>query len=129
MQYCPCEQKKYYIDCCGKFLQKKMFPSTPEELMRSRYTAHVENNMEYIRETMREPALLNFNEKGRDRRSLKWLGLEVVKTYLDPIKKNIGYVEFIANYKINNINQKIHELSEFHLVNDRWYYVDGNLYS
>lgn len=106
-------------------LQKKIAAKTPEALMRSRYTAYVEGKIDYIRRTMRSPARLNFNKKSITKRPREWLGLQVITSYLDPDNSNIGYVEFIAKYRLENIEAQIHEISEFHFIEGRWYYVDG----
>lgn len=119
---CPCGTGKFYKDCCGIFLTKQDFPKTPEALMRSRYTAYVAKDMDYIQKTMMGPALLQFNSKTAAE-PVEWLGLEVLNAYND--STHVGYVEFIAKYKLKNKEYAIHELSEFHYENDRWFYIDG----
>jgi SEC-C motif-containing protein len=125
MKYCPCESQKRYLDCCGAYLQKMRIPETPEALMRSRYTAFVEKNAEYIRKTMKPPALLKFNKKEFLKRNEQWLGLKVLQAYMHPENLQIGFVEFIASYKDAGNFACIHELSEFHFEQGKWYYVDG----
>ena len=93
--------------------------------MRSRYTAYTMNNLDYIEATMRGPALALFNKKATQYPSTQWLGLEVLKSYMDPKNPTVGYVEFIAHYKDNGMENQIHELSEFHLEDGHWYYVDA----
>ena len=61
MQYCPCGTGKTYLDCCGIFISNQKIPSTPEELMRSRYTAYNQVNIDYIVHTMKSPAADNFD--------------------------------------------------------------------
>ncbi|MCS5574781.1 MAG: SEC-C metal-binding domain-containing protein, partial [Pseudomonadales bacterium] len=39
---CPCESGQIYDKCCGLFLAGMGFAPTAEALMRSRYTAYVE---------------------------------------------------------------------------------------
>lgn len=125
MKYCPCGTGRRYLDCCGSYLQKKMFPKTPEALMRSRYTAYVERNADYIKKTMRPPALLNFDRKKILKGKEHWMGLEVLSTSLDANNPKVGYVEFIAKYTLEGKEGIIHERSEFHQEEDRWYYRDG----
>jgi SEC-C motif-containing protein len=128
---CPCGTDKYYKDCCGVYLAKKQFPNTPEALMRSRYTAYVKEDMNYIQQTMRGPALLKFREQSKQAATYhpeEWLGLEVVTSYYDADPK-IGYVEFIAKYKQNNRETHIHELSKFSYEEGQWYYIDGEYVS
>lgn len=125
IKYCPCGSQQRYLDCCGLYLIKKQLPATPEALMRSRYTAYVEKNADYIRKTMREPALLHFNKKSILKSTTEWQGLQVIKTYLDPNNSHIGYVEFIARYKQGGLQGNIHELSEFRYEQNKWCYIDG----
>ncbi len=125
---CPCGRPNVYTECCGAYLEKSAYPKIPEDLMRSRYSAYNLNNMDYIRATMRGPALALFskkNKKSAKYSSVEWLGLEVLKSYLDPNNAAIGYVEFVARYKEQDMEKQIHELSTFHLEDGRWYYVEG----
>lgn len=123
-QHCPCESAKDYIDCCGVFISDQKIPATPEELMRSRYTAYYQMNMDYIARTQKSPAADNFDAEDARKWAKKtsWVGLEVIKTEYDSHK---GIVEFRAYYNINGKKNVLHEISEFIFENRRWYYVDG----
>jgi SEC-C motif-containing protein len=125
MQSCPCGTAKFYLDCCGPFISHQKVPATPEELMRSRYTAFTQVNAGYIAATMKSPAADDFDAQELEEwsKSVSWLGLEVIKTGHDSLK---GWVEFIAHYAVDGKKTNMHELSEFHCEDGRWYYVDGN---
>lgn len=125
IKYCPCGTGNRYLDCCGAYLQKKSNPSSPEALMRSRYTAYVEKNADYIRKTMKEPALKKYNKKNILKGREQWQGLQVIHASIDPNNTSVGYVEFIASFLLDNTLHQIHEKSEFHFIDNRWYYVDG----
>jgi SEC-C motif-containing protein len=127
MQFCPCGSKIIYSQCCGLYLNKQAKPSTPEALMRSRYTAYTLADIAYIKKTMREKALIGFDEKQAKQwaSSVHWLGLEVIVKSMHPTNSSIGYVEFIAKYLDNHIIKTIHEISEFHCIAGEWFYVDG----
>src|SRR5579872_6887463 len=60
---CPCASGKTYLDCCGVFITHQKLPSTPKELMRSRYTAYYQVNTDYIARTMKSPAADHFDVK------------------------------------------------------------------
>lgn len=124
MTSCPCGSANTYSTCCGVFIEQKQYPSTPDQLMRSRYSAYVIADMDYITNTMQGPAAINFNanEAFTWTTSITWIGLTVVKT---KTLGNKGWVEFIASYLTAGKTQQIHELSEFHRINGRWYYIDG----
>lgn len=123
---CPCGSRKNFSECCDLCISGKQPAQTPEALMRSRYSAYTQGNIGYIEATMRGPASIGFNREEARAWSLQseWLGLEVIKSFQESPTK--GFVEFIAHFRINNSNQKIHEISEFHFIDNAWYYVDGN---
>lgn len=125
MTNCPCGSKKAYIDCCGLFIDGKQLPTTPEELMRSRYTAFTQTNIDYITQTMKGPAATRLDEEGMRRRAkkIKWTKLEVIASRWD--FSSVGFVEFRAFFSRGDEIHALHEISEFHYDNGRWYYVDG----
>lgn len=124
MKSCPCGSQNRYLDCCGAYLKRISIPKTPEALMRSRYAAFVEGDLNYIKKTMRPPASLNFNKKN-NQDDREWVGLEVIQAWLDSNTPTVGYVEFKASYRLNKVFYTIHEQSEFHLINGKWYYISG----
>ena len=109
--------------CCGAFLDD--FASRPapdaESLMRSRYSAFVEQNADYLLATWhadRRPAPIDF-EPG-----CKWLGLEVRQVRSGP---DAAEVEFVARSSTAGRAQRLHERSRFVRQDGRWYYLDGDL--
>lgn len=120
---CKCGSKLLYVDCCARFIDDKRLPATPEELMRSRYTAYTQANIDYIAATMCERASIDFDIEDAYlwASSVKWLKLEVIKTYL--ISDLSGVVEFKAYFRENNKKHCLHEVSEFEVINNRWFYV------
>jgi len=125
MTKCPCGSSRSYLECCGPFLEGKALPKSPEELMRSRYSAFTKGDTLYLEQTMTGKALERFDAKETKgwALSVQWLGLTIVKAPAH--EGNIGWVEFIARFKSEGKEYKIHELSEFHKVDGKWYYVDG----
>lgn len=124
MQLCPCGSNLFYVACCGPFLTHEKNPTTPEALMRSRYTAYFEGNMEYISETMKSPAADNFDPiAARERaKKIKWVELNVVNASHD---KSTGTVEFYASYSDGYKTKVLHEISSFILEKGQWFYVSG----
>jgi len=125
MTLCPCESGKPYSKCCEVFHLGTPAP-TAEALMRSRYTAYVLGLEDYLLKTWHpdtRPESLDFT--GED--AIKWLGLQVKRHQI--VDADSAIVEFVARYKYaNNLGAKaerMHETSRFRLVNNRWYYVDG----
>ncbi len=121
---CPCCSGKAYTSCCGVFIEQKCLPATPEELMRSRYTAYTKANIHYIAHTMKSPALDHFDPVAARKwaKAVNWLKLEVIFSSMVGEK---GQVEFIAHFSQQGKNKVLHELSEFRRENNKWFYVDG----
>lgn len=128
MKLCPCGSQVRYLDCCGRYIQKKLPAPTPLALMRSRYSAFVEGNIGYIRKTMRGEAILNFDKRAA-KEEIEWLSLDILNFSKELENQQIGYVEFIAKYKKDSNIFSIHEKSTFHLMNGKWYYVLGDFIS
>jgi SEC-C motif domain protein len=124
MRPCSCHSGKQYTECCEPFISGKSLPKTPEQLMRSRYSAYAAINIDYIARTMRGPAAKDFNKWEAENwaRQIEWLGLEIIDT---GIQDNDGFVEFIAKYAENGTPGQRHEHSEFHRKDGKWYYVNG----
>lgn len=122
MKKCPCCSNKPYEECCGKFIDGRALPQTPEELMRSRYSAYSQANIDYIEQTMKGPAAKNFDKEDARAwaKQVTWLGLEVLSSESKP---PLGWVEFIAHFSDQGVKQEIRELSEFELENGRWFYT------
>jgi SEC-C motif-containing protein len=124
MEICPCDSGKSYSECCERFILKNEIPKTPEELMRSRYTAYTQVNLDYIAKTMKGPALHDFDKEHAEQWSnqIKWQSLKIIRAMQEDIR---GGVEFIARYSHNGNNDVIYEISEFMLEDGVWYYIDG----
>ncbi len=124
-QLCPCCSELNYEQCCKPFIDGQSVPETPEQLMRSRYTAYSQRQISYIKKTMHGKPLVNFNEQEAEQwaKSVYWLGLKVINASLE--NENTGFVEFVASFLEKNQIKAISELSEFHKKNEHWFYVDG----
>jgi SEC-C motif-containing protein len=125
MSLCPCGSQNTYESCCGLYLDKQQRPATPEQLMRSRYTAYSLSKIDYIKNTMKDDALIGFNEQQAMQWSQRvtWLKLEVINSNMSGA--DCGFVEFAATYLEQQQVKIIHEVSEFHKQNDAWFYIKG----
>lgn len=124
MTTCPCGLQDY-SDCCALYHTGERIPPTPEALMRSRYAAYALANVDYIQQTMRGKSLAGFDKSKAKAaaESVKWLGLKIIHTKNE--SPDCGFVEFIARLIERGKQRSIHEISEFHRVDGKWYYVDG----
>lgn len=122
---CPCGRDKSYANCCQPMHLGQQTAADAEKLMRSRYSAFVKHDIDYLLNTLHPD-----KRQTDDRQTLQetcqrmqWLGLKIIdfKSH-----QNTAEVEFIAFYDDKPIGQ-LHERSRFVFENDRWLYVDGNL--
>ncbi len=124
---CPCGSGKPYQQCCQVFHQQSELPDTPEQLMRSRYTAFCLNLSQYLVDSLlpekRTPNL--FEELKAYCPTVHFVKLEIIKCDLENAQ-----VEFKAWYREDEKAQRfycLHEVSNFEQVNSRWFYKDGTL--
>lgn len=124
-EQCLCQSNSLFSDCCEPYILGIKSPTTPEALMRSRYTAYALKNLQYIQDTMNGPASKGFDltHALRVANDTHWRGLEVAPP--TPPKENIGWVVFIAHYQYQNEDFRIFEKSEFRKENGKWYYYSG----
>jgi SEC-C motif-containing protein len=93
-----------------------------QSLMRSRYTAFVLDELDYLLETWHpstRPANLERNAPG-----LKWLGLQLRSQACQDADH--ATVEFVARSRHNGQAVRLHEISRFVREDGRWFYVDGD---
>lgn len=121
---CPCGSGRGYGDCCGPFLAGTAVPETAEQLMRSRYTAHVLRDHDWLLATW-HPATRRSGIDLDDQ--MRWLGLQILTTRDGGRDDTHGTVEFVARYKISGRAHRLHERSRFQRRNGGWVYVDGDL--
>ena len=120
MPNCPCQSNKPFSDCCEPYITGDHLPTTPEQLMRSRYTAYTQANIHYIQQTMCGKAAENYNPVDAKQWALsaEWLGLTVIAA-------TDNEVTFLARFKSNDKNQCIYERSQFEHRDGRWFYTSG----
>ena len=127
-EICPCGSKKQYQYCCGKYLASKAIPETAEKLMRSRYTAFCQGNVDYLMATL-HPAQKKPSDRDELTKSIsntQWLGLTVISSTKGKKNDGSGYVEFEAIYRVKEPGQ-LHERSKFIKLDGQWFYVEGDI--
>lgn len=124
---CPCGRPKLYEACCGKLHSGKEDAKTAEDLMRSRYSAFVLAEVDYLMKTHHhlKRSLVDKDDIRAWTKSVKWLGLEVINKSGGEPKDVFGTVEFKAHFKEGFFRNKIHENSKFIKENGRWVYFDS----
>lgn len=126
-QNCPCCSGKKFNLCCEPLLLGKQYATTPEQLMRSRYSAFATRNIDYIFSTMTGATLKNTTRRETQAfiDHVTWTGLEVINSSeVDPNKQE-GFVEFAAHFLEDDEPQILSEQSRFVKIDHQWFYIDG----
>ena len=120
-QPCPCGSGKNFDACCGPVLAGQRRPATAEELMRSRFTAHVAQDYAYLHRTYRPTSRLPF--KGEDDpATLGWTRL-VIHSHEPGQNPDHAFVDFTAYFAEQGVEHAVPEKSEFHRVDGQWLYT------
>ena len=95
--------------------------------MRSRYTAHVVGEVDYIMETLHPMQKVQQNRSAVAHwaKHTQWAGLQVIATTAGGPADSQGTVEFKAFYIEKGKRVFHHELSTFTKVGGRWLYHSG----
>lgn len=119
---CYCGSSLEYSRCCKPFHDGQAKADTPEKLMRSRYSAYVVSNIDYIDQTNDPRSGDNFDREAAEAwsKQSEWLGLEIVAAAGNE-------VEFKARFKADGKEITHHEVSLFRFDEAAkcWYYADG----
>ncbi len=113
---CPCGSAAGYDACCGR-LHRGQAAVSAVELMRSRYSAFVVGDTDYLFRTWHprtRPADVAIDPQ------VRWTGLTILGSGED-------WVEFEAHHTHDGHADVLHELSRFERRGGRWTYVDGTL--
>lgn len=116
---CPCSPEKLYEHCCKKAHLNIASVQTAEVLMRSRYTAFVLANMNYLHASHHSTTRPSKKEKRALlawTKSVEWVRLEILNTTQNTVEFKAYFIE---NGQIN----LIHENSLFCIENGNWVYV------
>lgn len=118
---CPCGGGAYGA-CCGPVLAGEP-AATPEQLMRSRFTAFALHDAQYLSASWHPstaPASLELDD------DLRWERLEIVRADGGDGERR-GTVEFRAHWYDTARRERgeLHEVSRFRFAAGRWYYLDG----
>jgi len=123
MPICFCGNNIDFDKCCKLFLTNKQNAPTAEALMRSRFSAYVTKNIDYLNNTINGPAVSKIQN---DLPELTWTQLIIERCEKGLASDTVGWVEFKAFYDDENGNKGLlWEESEFKKINDKWFYVFG----
>lgn len=135
---CPCGSTLTFSDCCHPFIAGDALPSSAERLMRSRYSAYLTHDFDYIADTYatkeqcmsllanceNSHAPISVEEIKASSLNTQWCKLEVLAA-----REGDSYseVEFIAYYQHTAQFYAMHECSRFVKAEGKWLYADGQM--
>ncbi|MGY0391340.1 YchJ family protein [Bizionia sp. KMM 8389] len=122
---CYCGNNKPYKDCCEVYHLNNGKTETAEQLMRSRYSAFVLANGNYLIQTHHKSTRKISEKKAIEKwaKSVSWIKLEVQESTLGQPTDTTGTVTFNAYFYENGKMDVIHEKSAFIKENETWYYL------
>lgn len=122
---CYCGSKKTYVDCCEIAHKNNGTTATAEQLMRSRYSAFVLANGDYLMETHHTSTRPIKEKKSivKWAKSVQWIKLEVLNTSKGQLNDTEGTVTFNAFFYEKGKVDVIHEKSAFVKENEQWKYL------
>jgi SEC-C motif-containing protein len=138
MKNCPCGSGRAYDACCEPYIKGKAKAPTAEALMRSRYSAYAEHEIDYIINTC-----VHRGEDDIDYKSTRdwseqstWLGLKIISVEKGGPADTEGTVEFEASYEQHGLKDVHHERAKFKRENAgsgaingdaAWLYDEGHV--
>jgi SEC-C motif-containing protein len=120
-QPCPCGSGGKFGGCCLPILKKEKPAADAEQLMRSRFSAHVVRNFEHLHrthlESSKEPYVADPEAGGTN-----WTRLKIHSHEKSP-KPGFATVDFTAYYQEADAEKALHEKAEFQNIEGTWYYI------
>lgn len=124
---CTCHRKKPFDKCCGRFLTRRLNAKTPEQLMRSRYSAYALGGYgDYLLATWFSATSAGLNAEDLSQKTVEWVKLDVLSSNQNGDKATVEFNAFC--YEPGNPTiQIMHEISVFQRTAGRWLYVGGEV--
>jgi SEC-C motif-containing protein len=126
---CPCGSGELFKVCCDPYIAGAELAPTAEKLMRSRYSAFVVQEPEYIFETHSPDTRseVDLDEITAWSTQSIWEGLNILNVEDGGESDDTGVVEFVARYTVGNKGNTHHERSSFQRKEGKWWFMDGTL--
>lgn len=118
MDPCPCGTGRDATECCLPVIRRERSAATAEELMRSRYTAFVVNDVDWIMDSHHPETVdeVDRDEVGQWASGSEWLGLRIRDTEAGQEGDDEGIVSFRARYKVQG--QQVDHVERARFVRD-----------
>jgi SEC-C motif domain protein len=118
---CPCGSGQTFAQCCDAIIKQQRPAANAEQVMRSRFTAHVIRDFGHLHRTDLSTARLPYVEEESSGET-PWTRL-VVHAHEIGAKPTTAFVDFSAYYKEGDAERALHEKAEFVQVNGTWFYT------
>jgi len=143
--FCPCGSNDQFKSCCLDIIKGYKQAQSPEQLMRSRFSAYVINDAQYIYASYSQQSQLSQSVTEIKKWASACKFIELIIHHVSPFNKyhsehptDLPTVQFTACYLIAN---KLYEMSEkSYFIKERivkknkttgytpWVYFDGDVY-
>lgn len=122
-QPCPCGTGRLFEACCGPLLAGTRPAATAEELMRSRFTAHVAGDERYLHFSYGPTAHLPYAPDTAELQPVAWTRL-VVHAHEPGRTPDLAFVDFSAFYAVEGGGEAaLQEKSEFQRLEGKWLFT------
>jgi SEC-C motif domain protein len=124
---CICGRTKAFNNCCGRFLVAGQLAKTPEQLMRSRYSAYALGGYgDYLLATWFAATAGSLSAEALSEKTANWVRLEVLDSQQTGDSATVAFNAYFR--ELNGSELKIlHEISVFQRTARRWFYVGGEV--
>jgi len=144
---CYCGSNCDFSSCCQPYINKKAPVQTAEQLMRSRFSAYVLGDAQYIYDTYAKSSQAEQSVEGIEdwSKSCAWIALKIYPLVNSENKPTEQFIEFSAFYITNNVLCELREKSRFileenttvnskrdkesapNIPSEQWRYIDGDI--
>ena len=126
METCPCQSGLEYEKCCAPLHKNFKEAKSPQSLMRARYSAYVNSNIDFIVATHHPDKVGGFDREEAENWAdeSEWLGLKIIDS---SEQGDSGEVLFECSYGLDGETHLHRERSSFRKWEGSWYFYDGAL--
>jgi len=131
-QPCFCGSQQGYTQCCERLhlarQQHLTLDYSAAELMRSRFSAFCNGNIDYLVDSLYPESRSNDDHKQIQRtlENTHWLSLRVIEhTVVTDLSAEVEFIAFYSSRNNSKQVEQLHERSLFHREHHQWWYVSG----
>lgn len=124
---CHCGIGESFKTCCGPLLKGEKKATSAEALMRARYSAFVEGDIDFIMNTHDPDTVGQIDRDSTEQwaKESEWLSIEILDTEKGQEGDSFGRVDFVAKYKLKGSTVEHRESATFRFHNGKWMFTDG----